>query len=629
MSAIFCPDCGREHEPRAGQCRGPSMVGRTLPGGLSVLERLGETSVGPVYRAEYPAQDSEPRLEVALVILQRGPYTRSPPGHPAKLAPLWNHLRRAARIDHPNVAALHGWGETWPDGLPYVAVELVPGEPLSEVLTGRGGLALSEAVDLFVQTAAGLKAARHAGIIGANLSPNTILVTRSADGRPLVKLTPFELISAPRRLGGESPADNDFGAAYASPERVTGRTLDERSAVFSLGALLHHLLTGVPPRLGTAGGEMIPAGLHAVVSRALAAAPAQRFQTIAAFVKAVELATRYVRGRARARTRRTLALGAVAATLALGVAALGIFRSSQRGLTFTAARAIALGRRAVAFGAVVGGRTFAVARRNVRLAAVCLGLALGIIGLWHFRGSLRHLLDSSRQQLAMARKEHPAARSEAMPQPRGAVLPARTPPTPARRFTPSPRSDTSLRPTRPTPPKAPKVSQRAVPPEPAARDLPTPRPLTSLPVESGRLELGPTALLSDDSVTITPTGDVDSAAVQHAPRPEATQQTRLEREADSGPSTSVSEALKDPAFRLALDDVQRLRIATEVHEPRPGVLTLQMGPGLETVSSARYSLGRLFSAYAAASVMTTDPVIELWRNGAKIGELTSRGLAVR
>jgi hypothetical protein len=84
--------------------------------------------------------------------------------------------------------------------------------------------------------------------------------------------------------------------------------------------------------------------------------------------------------------------------------------------------------------------------------------------------------------------------------------------------------------------------------------------------------------------------------------------------------------LRDPAFQIALGDVQRLGIATQVREPRHGVLSLEVGPGLETVSSARYTLGRLFSAYAAASLMTTDTVIELWRDGAKIGEVTSRGM---
>jgi serine/threonine protein kinase len=342
MSHNLCPDCGGSHEPVAGQCRGPSLVGRTLPGGLRVLERLGETSAGLLYRAEYPAQHSEPPLEVALVILERGPYGRAPAAASAELARLRNQFHRAP-IDHPNVAAVHGWGETWPDGLPYVAAELVRGEPLSEVLAAPGGLAFGEAVDLFVQTAAGLKAAHKAGIIHGNLSPDSIRVTRAGDGRPLVKLSPFEVIPSLRQPGADSPADKDVGAAYASPERLAGYTLDERSDVFSLGAVLHHLLTGGPPGPGSAGAATIPERVRAVLSQALAPAPAERFQTIAAFARAMEGASAIYPGRRRAVARRTLALGAVGMGLALAVAGLWLFRSSQRsaaGGSATATRAL-------------------------------------------------------------------------------------------------------------------------------------------------------------------------------------------------------------------------------------------------------------------------------------------------
>src|SRR6202051_854550 len=123
----FCPDCGGYHEPGTDHRGGPPLVGRTLSGGLRVLERLGETDAGPLYRAEYPAQNSEPRLEVALVILPRRPNGREPPGDSAELARPRNEFRRAW-IDHPNVVALRGSGET-PEGLSYLAAELLWGEP--------------------------------------------------------------------------------------------------------------------------------------------------------------------------------------------------------------------------------------------------------------------------------------------------------------------------------------------------------------------------------------------------------------------------------------------------------------------------------------------------------------------
>jgi hypothetical protein len=79
---------------------------------------------------------------------------------------------------------------------------------------------------------------------------------------------------------------------------------------------------------------------------------------------------------------------------------------------------------------------------------------------------------------------------------------------------------------------------------------------------------------------------------------------------------------------MVFDDVQRLRVALDFQEMRFGVLRVMIGPGFATVSSAYFNLEHLYSAYRATSYRNEDTVIELWKDGAKIGEITSSGVLV-
>ncbi|MGH7508789.1 MAG: M15 family metallopeptidase [Gemmatimonadales bacterium] len=323
MTATSCPNCGAEHDPGASPCREP-MVGRTLRAGIRVRELLGDTPVGPHYRAEYPTG-----LEVAVLIL----------GSSAELALRWPSLQPAIQIQHPNVAAIHDLNETH-DGLVYAVAERLTGEFLSVTLARRGALPLEEALDLCLQAAAGLRAAHDLGWVHGSLSPYTILLAQTVGGRPLVKLIGFAHEFPLRQSEAESPIE---GGVYASPERIAGHPPDERSDVFSLGAVLHHLLTGAPPTPGSRGGR-VPKAMRAVLNRALAPSPARRFQTIAEFAAALAPSHEEVFpilapcGPARPAWRRALAFGAAAALVGV-VAGLWLPWGTQRPSVGASARA--------------------------------------------------------------------------------------------------------------------------------------------------------------------------------------------------------------------------------------------------------------------------------------------------
>ena len=310
--------CGAEHDPSVSPCRG-GLVGRTLRAGVRVLERLCDSPLGELYRAEYPSG-----VEVEILLLGTTA-TQS-----VALAELQECLRQAIQIQHPNVAAIYAVCES-PDGLIYAVAESLRGELLSETLARRGALPEGEAFDIFRQTAAGLQAAHAAGWIHGNFSPEAVLLGPTAPG-PLVKLIRFTL--EPLTEQQSDPAiQTGVSPDYASPERLAGRQTDQRSDVYSLGAVLHHLLAGVPPTRAQEGGG-VPDSIRPVLDRALAPSPEQRYQTVADFLAAIpppaEPVVHLIPEPTRSAKRNLGLLGAAAATLVVLSAGLWLLWSTQR-----------------------------------------------------------------------------------------------------------------------------------------------------------------------------------------------------------------------------------------------------------------------------------------------------------
>ena len=289
-------------------------MGTILPGNVRVLDRLGETPEGVLYRAEYSTG-----LKVALLLL-----------HPQKNAPeagesvgflrLQQQIQKAIQIQHPNVAAVYEIGKT--GGSVYIVLEHLAGELLSEILAARGALPFDEALALWRQIAAGLHAAHWVGLVHGNLSPRTILITKAADRDGRVKLIRFPLVPTLLEQQSNRPTDPE----YASPERISGQSPNEPSDVFSLAAVLHYLLTGKPPDGSLV--RSVPAGMGAVLTRALASAPAQRFQTVAEFAAAVEHASAVATTPKRTGANRSLV--AVGVTLVVIAAGLWLLWNSRR-----------------------------------------------------------------------------------------------------------------------------------------------------------------------------------------------------------------------------------------------------------------------------------------------------------
>lgn len=306
------------------------LVGTVLPSGLRVLERLGATTLGALYRAQYP---SGPPVTLTLLDAPLGPEDPSAVSSPSSRG--GHRLRRACEIRHPNVAGLVEVGET-SDGLTYVVGECLTGQLLSDLLAARGALPREEAVEICLQAAAGLQEAHRIGIVHGNVSPRTLLLTTQFGGdRPLVKLIRFNL-DWDAEEGRGNPRGVDV--PYASPERLAGSAPDELGDVFSLGAVLHHLLSGAPPGGEQARGSMTTP-LRLVVDRALAPAPYSRYPTVAAFAEALASAGMLRPGLSR---HLRLLVATIAAAVLAVVAWLGWSRHWMEGAGARAARETAM-----------------------------------------------------------------------------------------------------------------------------------------------------------------------------------------------------------------------------------------------------------------------------------------------
>ncbi|MEM1186522.1 MAG: protein kinase [Planctomycetota bacterium] len=237
-------------------------------GPYRIVEMIGEGGFGAVFQAE----QSEPvRRTVALKVAKPGVAS------PALLSRFEAEKQVVAMMNHPGIARLYDAGET-PQGLPYFAMELVPGLDIVRYCD-RAGLDIEARLRLFIDVCSAITHAHQRGVIHRDLKPSNILVVD--EGHPQPKIIDFGIAKALVPIVDSSDAVRTLQGqwlgtpAYMSPEQLTmpSSAVDVRSDVFSLGAILYELLSGTqalgPDAIAAAG----LAGLSKLVSEASPAAP--------------------------------------------------------------------------------------------------------------------------------------------------------------------------------------------------------------------------------------------------------------------------------------------------------------------------------------------------------------------
>ena len=214
------------------------LIGTSV-GPWRILDVVGSGGMGVVYRAE--RADAAFRRHAALKVVRPGPDS------PQIMQRFQLERETLAALDHPNIARLMDGGTT-ADGQPFFVMELVDGEPIDRYCDDHR-LSIDERLDLFRKVCAGVQYAHENLVVHRDIKPDNILVTK--DGVP--KLLDFGVAKLVSRDGAQ-PEDPAATAAtwmmtpdYASPEQVSGRPSTTATDVYSLGVLLHVLLTGARP----------------------------------------------------------------------------------------------------------------------------------------------------------------------------------------------------------------------------------------------------------------------------------------------------------------------------------------------------------------------------------------------
>jgi serine/threonine protein kinase/Tfp pilus assembly protein PilF len=226
--------------------------------------------------------------------------------------------RILATLEFPGIARLYDAGVE-ADRTPYIAMEYVQGEPLIAWCDSQG-LDVRARVELFLQVLDAVGYAHARGIVHRDLKPSNILVT----GQGEVRLLDFGVASLLQADTEPRSLTRIYGPAltpeYASPESLRGERADVRGDIYSLGAVLHELLTGARP--GSEPGTNLPGGLREVLLRALATSPVDRYQDVAAFAAALRRGS----GDGAARRTRTRYLIAGVAVVVAALGAVSYYR---------------------------------------------------------------------------------------------------------------------------------------------------------------------------------------------------------------------------------------------------------------------------------------------------------------
>jgi serine/threonine protein kinase len=264
-------------------------------GNYQAISLLGEGGMGAVYLAEHPGIGRK----VAVKVL------RSELDHdPQLLTRFLNEARAANAIRHPNIIEVLDSGTT-ARGASYLVMELLEGESLSARIKRLGHLDERSAIEIAMQTAAGLGAAHAKGITHRDLKPdNLFIIPEESDAsKERVKILDFGIAKLHVTTGDslKTRTGTLMGTpVYMSPEQCLGtKEVDHRSDVYSLGVIVYEMLAGRPPFVSEGFGELLnmhlneppPAlrqlapqvspGVEAAVLRMLAKKPEQRYQSMA------------------------------------------------------------------------------------------------------------------------------------------------------------------------------------------------------------------------------------------------------------------------------------------------------------------------------------------------------------
>jgi serine/threonine protein kinase/Tfp pilus assembly protein PilF len=278
------------------------LIGQTI-GHYKISKRIGAGGMGEVYLAS----DITAGRNAALKLLP--PHLTSDAD---RLKRFQQEARAVAGLNHPNIVTIYEVGAD--NSTPYIATELIESETLRQRL-GRGSIQVNEAVEIAIQVAGALAAAHSAGVVHRDIKPENIMLR--PDG--YVKVLDFGIAKlaeqeVPATMAEEEAlllVETNLGSIlgtvrYMSPEQARGASVDKRTDIWSLGAVLYEMATGHAPFTGDTSAEVMatilakeppplsnymvqtPGELQQIVSKALRKDPDQRYQNAKEMLEALK-----------------------------------------------------------------------------------------------------------------------------------------------------------------------------------------------------------------------------------------------------------------------------------------------------------------------------------------------------
>ena len=259
-----------------------------------IQQAIGEGGMGVVHRAF----DERLRRPVAIKFLS----VQGASSHDARER-IVREMHTVSQLSHPNICVLFDSGEH--DGTPYLVLELLEGRPLHQLLREDGPLRPERALDVVCSVAEGLESAHEAGVLHRDIKPGNLFITDRGHTKILDFGIAKKIVRQPegslgQEASGQLSVDHATMSltasgmipgtmAYMSPEQLLGDPLDERSDLFSLGAVFYEMLTGDPAFVGISTGgiarqilegslpQLQDERLQGFLDRAMAREPSQRF----------------------------------------------------------------------------------------------------------------------------------------------------------------------------------------------------------------------------------------------------------------------------------------------------------------------------------------------------------------
>jgi serine/threonine-protein kinase len=263
---------------------GPRRIGR-----YRIVGELGRGGMGTVYRG----RDEALHRDAAVKVI------RPLPGEDAgALGRFGEEARAAASLASPHIVQIYEFDPAARP--PFMAMELVPGSSIQQIVKGRGALPAATVIDCALQVLDGLATAHAAGIVHRDIKPANILLATTGPAAGTYKLTDFGLARSPDRQHTLTASGSLLGTlTYLAPEVALGDEATAASDLYSLGATLHEMLTGRPPLSADSPLKLLrkittetipsllplrpdlPADFVAWLDRLIAPVPADRFRSAA------------------------------------------------------------------------------------------------------------------------------------------------------------------------------------------------------------------------------------------------------------------------------------------------------------------------------------------------------------